>query len=42
MSQLISGNYSYVPDWNNMSYEETVYYVYGVDIDNYEQDNRKT
>ncbi len=36
MSQLISANYSYVPDLDNMSYEETAYYIYGVDIDNYE------
>lgn len=30
----------YFPDYDNMSYEETPYYIYGVDIDNkYEQDN---
>jgi hypothetical protein len=30
----------YFPDYGNMSYEETAYYIYGVDIDNkHEQDN---
>lgn len=29
-------------DINNMSYEETVYFIYGVDIDNYGKNNRRT
>ena len=32
MSHIIK-NKPYFPDYDNMSYEETAYYIYGVDID---------
>ena len=30
----------YFPDYDNMSYEETAYYIYGIDIDNYGKNSR--
>jgi len=38
MSQLIKSK-SYFPDYNNMSYEEEAYYIYGVDIDKKNESN---
>ena len=38
MSQ-ISTNIQYFPDIDNMSYEETAYYIYGVDIDSKHESN---
>ena len=32
MSTLRKNN-QYFPDFNNMSYDETCYYIYGIDID---------
>jgi hypothetical protein len=29
----------YFPDYDNMSYEETAYYIYGVDIDRKHESN---
>ena len=34
-------NHYFPEDPNNMSYEETAYFIYGVDIDEKEEDNEK-
>lgn len=41
MSNLgnISKYKPYFPDYDNMSYEETAYYIYGVDIDKKHESN---
>lgn len=38
MSQIVR-NKPYFPDYDNMSYEETAYYIYGVDIDRKHESN---
>lgn len=36
-----NSNHYFPEDPNNMSYEETAYFIYGVDIDEKEEDKEK-